>query len=155
MTKMIVKTTGPFQLVDVHGGGHARAGIASLVDVNNFFQHRIGLGQLDVIATNFPDDATDAEFQSVVAAADGDLVLAVESYRAELAARLTPPEPAPTKLSKKERQAAEAAARAAAGGAGDPGSSGAAGGSATGGPGGGAATGAGGGDSGLPGGGAA
>jgi hypothetical protein len=110
MTKMIVKTTGPFQLVDFHSDSHARPELPSVVVANTFFQHRVSLGQVKVLATDLPDEAISAEFDEVLEAAGGDLELAVESYRAELAARLAPPP-----LSKKEAKAkAKAEAKAAA-----------------------------------------
>lgn len=81
MSKLLVETTGEFELVDFDQRGaivaHDRP---SVVMATTFIQSRTSLGQIRVLDT-LTDEATDEEFAKYVKESDGDLELAISSFK--------------------------------------------------------------------------
>ena len=80
MSKVIVKTTGAFSLYNPMGEQiHARR--PTLVALDTFVQMQINVKKVEILLTGLSDEATDAEFAKFWTEADGDLELALESFR--------------------------------------------------------------------------
>lgn len=86
MSKLLVETTGDFMLVDYDQKGlvieHSRP---TVTNPTTFVQTRTSLGQLRVVA-ELTDEATDEEFAKYVKESDGDIELAVDSFKTAFAA---------------------------------------------------------------------
>lgn len=80
MAKLIVKTTGNFMLIDPANRAEIDADRPTVVDRTTFVGARAALGQLEVLATDVRDDATDAEFLEYFKACDGNETLAVAAF---------------------------------------------------------------------------
>jgi hypothetical protein len=85
--KVLLKTAGSFSLYDPDSLQPVNKDRPYIVDSSNFFHQRLGLGQLKVVAEDWPDHATDAGWAAVLKACDGDIEMAIAAYKAEL----TPP----------------------------------------------------------------
>lgn len=81
MSKLLVETTGEFELVDFDQNGaivaHDRP---SVVFASTFIQSRTSLGQIRVL-DNLTDEATDEEFAKYVKDSDGDIELAISAFK--------------------------------------------------------------------------
>lgn len=78
--KVIAHTTGNFQLLDGQSGDLISAFRPSVVTQTPFINARRGLRQIEIIAEDLPDDASDVEFAKHWQEANGDMELAVQSY---------------------------------------------------------------------------
>ena len=83
MTKVIVKTTGDFELNDMTSGAYITNLRPHVVPASNFVAQRAALGQLELLASDLPDEADDEEFAKTWKAAEGDQELALASYQSE------------------------------------------------------------------------
>lgn len=83
MTKQLVITTGTFELVDYSGTTTTLIGNTRpvVVEKTSFIQARAAAGQLKVLDTELPDEATDEEFAKYWNESDGDQPLAVEAFK--------------------------------------------------------------------------
>lgn len=81
MTKLLVETTGPFELVDYSEGmtiiAHDRPSVATN---STFVQSRTALGQIRVL-DNLTDEATDEEYAKYLKDSDGDQELALSAFK--------------------------------------------------------------------------
>lgn len=81
MPKILVETTGEFELVDFTNGGsiiaHDRPSVA---EATTFVQSRTSIGQVRVLDT-LTDEATDEEFAKYVAESEGDIELAISAFK--------------------------------------------------------------------------
>jgi hypothetical protein len=80
--KLLVETTGNFELLVPENGEYIRGNGATVVHSNHFVQSRIAKGELNLIE-NLVDEATDQEYIDHVAASsvkDGDYSFANESF---------------------------------------------------------------------------
>lgn len=93
MAKQLVVTTGDFELVDYSGSETVIIGKTRPVVVDNtsFIQARAAAGQIRVLETDLPDDATDEEFAGYWKESDGDQPLAVEAYKSSFTSESTKP----------------------------------------------------------------
>ena len=78
--KLLVETAGQFQFLDDETGNVIRHDGYTVVPQTNLVAKFSLLGQLKLIA-QLNDDATDAEWRAYVKECEGDLTLAVESFR--------------------------------------------------------------------------
>ncbi len=92
--KNLVKTTGPFMLIDPQSGDEVSPFRPSVVTATNFIASRITLGQLKLLSAQVPAEATDKEFAAhwaeCVKGHDGNAQLAMESFLSDLAAHEKP-----------------------------------------------------------------
>lgn len=80
MSKVIVQTTGQFSLYSLHGVQiHSRR--PTVAELDNFLQMSINVNKAEILLTGISDDATDVEFEKYWKEADGDVELALESFR--------------------------------------------------------------------------
>lgn len=81
MSKLLVETTGEFELVDFNEGGaivaHNRP---SVVNHSTFISSRTAVGQIRVL-DNLTDEATDAEFEKYFKDSEGDVELALSAFK--------------------------------------------------------------------------
>lgn len=81
MSKLLVETTGDFELVDFDQNGaivaHDRP---SVVVPTTFIHTRTSIGQIRVLDT-LTDEATDEEFAKYVKDSDGDIELALSAFK--------------------------------------------------------------------------
>lgn len=81
MPKLLVETTGEFELVDF---SYNQAIVAhdrpSVVEATTFIQTRTSLGQIRVLDT-LTDEATDAEFEKYFKDSDKDVELAIDAFK--------------------------------------------------------------------------
>jgi hypothetical protein len=95
MVKLLVETTGAFQLVD-----HDRSNPVmrhegyTVVTSTDFVQYRLSLGQVSIVA-ELAEEATDHEWLKYVEQSDNDLVLAREAFLSEFGKKVKDPEPPP------------------------------------------------------------
>lgn len=82
MTKILVETTGDFQFLDLTSGELVRHEGYTVVDQGGMVPERIANGDLRIVA-EVSDEATDAEWLDTVKQSDGDLDLAVASFKSE------------------------------------------------------------------------
>lgn len=79
MKKLLVETTGEFELVDFN-----RQEIPyfrpSVVVETGFVSHRAAVGQVRILHTELEDDVTDADFAGFWESCEGDYDLAVASF---------------------------------------------------------------------------
>jgi len=92
MSKALVETTGPFQLVDerqqlIHSDRPTVADVGS-----NMFQHRAAAGQIRLLAGELQDAATDKEFAKFWAEAEGNHELAIASFLSAFGPKVAEPE---------------------------------------------------------------
>lgn len=78
---MLVETAGPFQLIDHDTRTLIRYEGYTVVMKTSFVEKWAMLGQLKFVSEVGPD-ATDAEWREYVKESDGDLTLALESFKA-------------------------------------------------------------------------
>lgn len=60
--KIFVQTRGSFMLICPYSGQIVESGRPYVISPTDFFNHRIALGQLEVIGRNLPDEASDVDF---------------------------------------------------------------------------------------------
>lgn len=97
MTKIICETTGEFQLVDYGNKGHIIRAFRPTVTANTqFVSQRAAANQIRVLAT-VSDEATDEEFENYLRDSDGDVALAVESFKTTYSIEPQPTKPATTR----------------------------------------------------------
>lgn len=85
MSKVIVQTTGQFSLYHPEGAQvHARRPTVATLD--NFLQQQINVNKATILMTGISNEATDAEFEKFWIEADGDVELALESFRSSFPA---------------------------------------------------------------------
>ena len=96
--KLLVETTGTFQLVDEKTGHLIRHHGKSVVPPSPFINERTGTGQLTVVA-KVNDEATDAEWLKYAKESNGDDELAVESFVSAFPIEKPAPAPAPAPTS--------------------------------------------------------
>lgn len=102
--KILVATTGNFQLLDPEAGQLIRHEGYTLVSTSNFVKLHQTLEHIELIGqTN--DDATDEEWLKYVAESDGDLELAtpafLSSFEYKAPVKEGEPAPEPTETAKK------------------------------------------------------
>lgn len=78
--KLLVETTGEFQLINAVNGTRIRFNRPTVVDSDSFVQSHIAYGHLKVFTHTLVDEATDADWEVWLAEAEGDIDLAVASY---------------------------------------------------------------------------
>lgn len=78
--KMLVETKGPFQLMDNQVGVLIRHDRPTVTSPSNFLSDRVSRDQVRVIA-ELGDGATDEEWVKYLAESEGNLDLAVESFK--------------------------------------------------------------------------
>ena len=81
--KVLVETTGPFQLLSMATFQGIQAHRPSVIVMEPFFQARLGIGQVRVLCNNLKTEATDKEFAEFWKEAKGDKALAVQSFLAK------------------------------------------------------------------------
>lgn len=102
--KRIVETTGSFMLVDPTYGGIIWDDRPCVVKWSSFFEARTGAGEIRVLHTDLPEEATDEEFLEYLNDA-GKADLAVASF----VSKFTESKPTPqTKKTPKAKPAKEA-----------------------------------------------
>ena len=79
--KLLIETTGAFQLMDPNNGSVVRHEGYTVVEVTPFIQERL-TGNLLTIA-QLSDEATDKEWLAYLAESAGDVDLAVEAFKSE------------------------------------------------------------------------
>lgn len=79
--KAIAKTADPIMLIDPQTREILTMDKPSVVTWTQFLEARTGKGQIKILASGLPDEASDAEFQKFLAEADGKEELAVESFK--------------------------------------------------------------------------
>jgi hypothetical protein len=84
MSKLLVKTTGEFQLICPLSGQLVQMFRPYVVENTAFFQTRIACGDLSVVTDGIDDAATDESWAATLAASDGNQELAIAAYKAEL-----------------------------------------------------------------------
>jgi len=81
MPKILVETTGEFELVDfTYGGAIVAHDRPSVVEATVFIQTRASIGQIRVLDT-LTDEATDAEFEKYFKDSDKDVELAMDAFK--------------------------------------------------------------------------
>ncbi len=88
--KAILNTKGNFLLLDPSSGQEVPYHRPAVVEVTNFFQARLGIGQLEVIHANLPDIADDKELAACIKEHGVDE--GVETYLLTLAALTATPD---------------------------------------------------------------
>lgn len=104
LMKLLIETTGDFLLLDPSSGLEIHWNRPTVSPMTNYIQHRMAFGQLNVIANDLGDDATDEEFEKYFLDSKRDQDLAVQSFIAAFGPEGT----------RKKAEAAEAAAEEAA-----------------------------------------
>jgi len=77
--KILVETTGDFQLVHSELHELVRAQGYSVIEKSQWANARVGIGQL-LVKAQLNDEATDEEWLETVRETDGDMELAVASF---------------------------------------------------------------------------
>lgn len=77
--KLLVETTGAFQLQGDHHGEHIPWNRPAVVYQSNFVTARVSTGAVSVLG-QVNDQASDAEFANYLKESDGDMELAVASF---------------------------------------------------------------------------
>lgn len=90
--KAVVETVGDIMLFDVLSGSILPHNRPAVLESGAFLQQQLALGQLVVHASGLPDEATDAEWAEWWKSCEGDLALAIESFKSKFE---TPQAPAP------------------------------------------------------------
>lgn len=103
MKKILVQTAGGFTYVDDSNMQVVAHDRPCVVAATPFIKTRIADGRIELLG-ELGDDAVDADFRATLAAAEGDVELAVASFIAEKPA----PEPAPKKPASKKAPKPEA-----------------------------------------------
>ena len=80
MAKLFVQTTGSFFLVDPENRIEIQHSRPTVVEATSFVNARAAVGQIRIIG-DAPDGANDADFVKFFTESDGDVELAIESYR--------------------------------------------------------------------------
>ena len=78
--KLLVKTSGNHQLVNVLTGQLIRWNRPTVVPTDGFIDRELANGQLTLVKSGLPDEASDAEFAKYWSSCDGDEEMAVASY---------------------------------------------------------------------------
>ena len=111
--KMLVETTGQFQLQDMEQGNLViSAWRPTVVENSNFVQHRVALNQLKILG-KLKDEAINEEFKTYLDESE-NVALAVASFMSSFGLEEFPTEPE-TKAERKARRKAEKAAAKAEG----------------------------------------
>ena len=86
MTKAIVETVGPYSYQDLSLAppGHIPHDRPRVVEVTPYVSTLIAQGKVLLKHALVPENGTDAEFVRVLAAAEGDVELAIASFISEL-----------------------------------------------------------------------
>lgn len=82
--KLIVTTTRPIVLIDPNNS-HVISQRPSITPSNQFIVARIGLGDVKILASELPDEATNEELQKFLSNSDEDYELAVQAYMSKFA----------------------------------------------------------------------
>lgn len=82
MRKVLVETTGTFDLFDPISGCVVVWNRPTVADWTGFLETRMGIGQTKLIAGELQETATDEEFASYFAEAKGDADFAVDAFLA-------------------------------------------------------------------------
>ena len=95
--KILVETTGAFQLVHTELNEHVRSHGKTIIEKSQWAQEKVSIGQL-LVTLQLSDEATDAEWLDTLRDSDGDEALALASFEDRYpvdAASARRPEPAP------------------------------------------------------------
>lgn len=122
MSKIIVKTTGPFLYMDSNVEQTVEAHRPTVVSPTSFIDDKVREKKITVLSEGLPDTANDEDFLKTYVASDRNEKLAVKAYIAELKTGgkgetgYTDEKGNPVELTQKQkeefdRQAAEEAAR--------------------------------------------
>lgn len=83
MSKLLVETTGEFQLVDIGNNSKlVRHEGYTVVEQSSYLAERVANGQLRIIA-ELGDGATDEDWVDAVKQSDGDIELARDAFKSE------------------------------------------------------------------------
>ncbi|BCJ91785.1 hypothetical protein IZ6_25200 [Terrihabitans soli] len=107
--KLIVETTGDFQLLDPTNGKVIRYDGLTVTDESPFLSSRAAIGQVRVVA-QVNDEATDEELRKYAEECKGDQTLLLESFLASYGVEVEgqpEPEKAPKKRGKGKAKADE------------------------------------------------
>lgn len=104
--KVIAKTTSAINLIEPMTRELLEE-IPRVVHWSQFLESRTGKGQIKVLASDLPDEATDKEFQGFLDESDGDVDLAVEAYKSTFEMDEDEPELPIFSREELEKQAAE------------------------------------------------
>lgn len=105
--KIIVKTTGSFGLVDPINMTAIEKDRLNLVAATNFVQGRVSLGQLKIVASDFPDVATQEDWDAYLKDSDGDVELAIAAFRSQYEDKEVQDEEKPASKGKRTAKKAE------------------------------------------------
>jgi hypothetical protein len=95
MSKLLVETSGEFMLIDTAGNQEIPSNRPAVIRSTPFSNRFAGTGQLVIIVSDLPDEATDAEFAQYWEEA-GDRELAIQSFTSAFEPEQEPePEPEP------------------------------------------------------------
>ncbi|MCG7628998.1 hypothetical protein MHM88_14395 [Epibacterium sp. MM17-32] len=100
--KAIAKTSQSIMLVDPQTREILTHDKPSVVTWTQFLEARTGKGQIKILASDLPTEASDTEFQKFLAEADGKEDLAVEAYLSTFAEENEKPKPAAKKPAAKK-----------------------------------------------------
>lgn len=91
--KAVVETVGDIMLFDVLSGSIIPHNRPAVLESGAFLQQQLALGQLVVHASGLPDEATDVEWAEWWKSSEGDLALAIESFKSKFEVPQEPPVP--------------------------------------------------------------
>ena len=77
--KILVETTGAFQLVHTELNEHVRSQGKTVIEKSQWAQEKVSIGQL-LVTLQLSDEATDAEWLETLRESDGDKALALASF---------------------------------------------------------------------------
>lgn len=97
--KVIAKTTKPIMLIDPYTREYLETD-PKLVRWTQFFEARTGKGEIEILASNLPDDASSGDFLDYLRDSDGQVDLAVSAFVSSFAHQVPEPEPAPVPVRK-------------------------------------------------------
>lgn len=78
--KVIARTREAIMLIDPTTGAEVANDRPYVVAFTPFFEARTGKGEIEVLETGLPDEATDAEFQVYLKDSDGNVDLAIAAF---------------------------------------------------------------------------
>ena len=79
-TKMLVETTGPFCLVDVKTKQTIQSSRPTVISPTQFFNQRLGYGQIRVLVVDLIDEATDEILETYIKEAGHNVEVGVASF---------------------------------------------------------------------------
>lgn len=80
MTKILVETTGSFQLINGRTGDRIRFDRPTVVVSDGFTDGQLSHGTIKILIPELADEVTDEDWVEWLKASDGDIELAVSSF---------------------------------------------------------------------------